>query len=223
MSYNQSNAVHNSIDQISPLRRDEQLVLAAQAGSSSAFTELLNLYSRRVYKTILSITKNKEDAEDALQDCFLKAYLALNRFEGRASFYSWLTRIAINCSLMSLRKRRMRLESSLDVPLEQGEIAFPMIRDTAPNPEQFYEQGQRYLKLVRAIGRLTPTLREVIETRGLEECSVKETAHLLAISEAATKSRLYRARTRLIATQGKGNLSRRNFAGSCLAELDRSI
>jgi RNA polymerase sigma-70 factor, ECF subfamily len=212
VSYNQSNAVHNSIAQITPLRRDEQLVLAAQAGSSSAFTELLNLYSRRVYKTILSITKNKEDAEDALQDCFLKAYLAVNRFEGRASFYSWLTRIAINCSLMSLRKRRMRLESSLDVPLEQGEIAFPMIRDTAPNPEQLYEQGQRYLKLVRAIGRLTPTLREVIETRGLEECSVRETAHLLAISEAATKSRLYRARTRLIATQSQGNLSRRNFA-----------
>ena len=223
MSYIESKSIHSATALVAPSKRDEQLVTAAQAGSTSAFTELLNLYSRRVYRTILSITKNKEDAEDALQDCFLKAYLALHGFEGRSSFYSWLTRIAINCSLMNLRKRRMRLESSLDLPSEQGEIAFPKIRDTAPNPEQSYEQSQRYLKLVRAIGRLTPNLREVIEIRGLEECSVRETADMLAISEAATKSRLYRARTRLIATQSQGNLSRRNFAGSCVAEMDHSI
>jgi RNA polymerase sigma-70 factor (ECF subfamily) len=197
------------------------LVAAAQAGSVAAFGELRNMYSRRLFRTILSITRNREDAEDALQDAFLKAYLALKSFEGRANFYSWLTRIAINASLMILRKRRARPEMSLNLASEQEEDCAPLeIRDTAFNPEESCEQGQRYLNLTRAIGKLPPNLRKVVEIRAMQECSVRETARLLEISEAATKSRLYRARTRLATSRAKGALSAKHFVRPQIIELD---
>jgi RNA polymerase sigma-70 factor (ECF subfamily) len=204
------------------LRRDEKLVEAAQAGSASAFAELRNMYSRRVYRTILSITRNKEDAEDALQDSFLKAYVALASFEGRANFYSWLTRIAINTSLMILRKRRARPETSLHPVTEQEEnIPLLEIRDSAPNPEQSYEHRQQHQSLLRAIGKLPTNLREVVEIRAMRECTLLETAHILDISQAATKSRLYRARTRLATSRANSNLSRNHLVRPTVAELDR--
>ena len=85
------------------LAGDEDLLLAARGGSHAAFAELQKIYSHRLYKRILSITRNREDAEDALQDTFLRAYLALPSFEGRSRFSSWLTRIGINSALMILR------------------------------------------------------------------------------------------------------------------------
>jgi RNA polymerase sigma-70 factor (ECF subfamily) len=180
------------------------------------------MYSRRVYSTILSITQNKEDAEDALQDSFLKAYLALASFEGRANFYSWLTRIAINTSLMVLRKRRARPETWLHPVTEQEEdIRLLEIRDSAPSPEQSYEHRQRHQSLLRAIGKLPTNLREVVEIRAMQECTVLETADILDISIAATKSRLYRARTRLAISRANNTLSRKHFVRPTAAELDR--
>src|ERR1700733_10328562 len=103
--------------------RDLELVAAARAGSNAAFEEIQSHYSRRLYRRIQSITKNHEDSEDALQDTFLRAYLALDSFEGRSQFASWLTRIAINSALMVLRRRRTRAEVSYEPPLESGETA----------------------------------------------------------------------------------------------------
>lgn len=100
---------------------DHHLVLAARSGCRSAFDELWNLYSRRVYSTVLNITKNRQDAEDALQDSFFRAFLALESFEGRSSFYSWVTRIAINSALGMLRKRRGRPQSSHALTFEHEE------------------------------------------------------------------------------------------------------
>ena len=97
--------------------RDLELVAAARIGSSAAFQELQSRYSRRLYRRIQSITRNHEDAEDALQETFLRAYLALDSFEGRSQFASWLTRIAINSALMVLRVRRRRAEVSLEPDL----------------------------------------------------------------------------------------------------------
>jgi hypothetical protein len=108
------------------LQRDQQLVYAAQSGCRAAFDELFTLYSRRLHRTVLSITKNSADAEDAMQDSFLQAFLAINRFEGRSNFYSWLTRIAINSSLMILRRRRARPEVSVDQALEWNAEIAPM-------------------------------------------------------------------------------------------------
>jgi RNA polymerase sigma-70 factor (ECF subfamily) len=208
----------SSLTHVACTRQDDRLVLAAQAGCAAAFAELRERYSPRIYRTIFAITKNREDAEDALQDSFLRAYLALHSFEGRANFSSWLTRIAINCSLMILRKRRARPEVSLNTSPEAEDDMPPFeFKDTAPNPEQSYVQRQRYLKLLRSIRKLTPNLREVVEIRGMRECSVKETAQLLEISEAATKSRLYRARTRLTASRAVDVPVRRNFSARCPA------
>jgi RNA polymerase sigma-70 factor, ECF subfamily len=178
----------------------EQLVAAAKAGSAAAFEKLLSLYSRRIYKTILAVTKNREDAEDALQDTFFRAYRALHTFEERSAFYSWLTRIAINSALMIRRKRRACPEVLISASCEAGnEVPSFEIRDLAPNPEQICDQRQQRIRLLMAIRKLKPTLRAVLEIQMMQSYSVREIAHALDISEAAVKSRLYRARNQLMA------------------------
>jgi len=178
--------------------RIEHLVSAAQAGSSVAFAELREIYSRRVYRKLLSITKNREDAEDALQDAFLRAYIALHMFEGRSSFYSWFTRIAINSALITLRKRRAHPEVSFDHPQEtDGENFAIEFKDAGPNPEQICVHRQRCARVLNAIWKLQPRLRQVIEMQMRQSWTVREIAQSLEISEAAVKSRLFRARKRL--------------------------
>src|ERR1700761_4481348 len=98
------------------------LVAAARSGSPAAFTQLREICAQRVYRKLLAITKNREDAEDALQDTFLQAYMALHTFEERSSFYTWVTRIAINSALMVLRRRRTRAEISYDGPTDAEEL-----------------------------------------------------------------------------------------------------
>ena len=193
-----------AIDADSPCRnavRSEYLVTAARAGSSTAFAELREIYWQRIYRQLLTITKNREDTEDALQDAFLRAYLALHTFEERSSFYSWLTRIAINSALLILRKRRTRFELSFDHPndVEEDNSVFEF-RDAAPSPEQICVHRQRCARLLGSIVKLQPRLRQVIELQMKQNCSIREIAQALNISEAAAKSRLVRARARLTAS-----------------------
>jgi RNA polymerase sigma-70 factor (ECF subfamily) len=178
--------------------REEALVEAAKAGSHIAFAELQRVYSSRLYKRILSITRNHEDAEDALQDALIRAYRGLPSFEGRSKLSSWLTRIAINSALMTMRKRRSRPEIPLDLPLglEEDGSSFD-VRDSALNPEQYCDQKQRCEGLRRAIHRLEPALRTTMIIRMAKEKSTGEIAHELDLTVAAAKSRLYRARKRL--------------------------
>jgi RNA polymerase sigma-70 factor (ECF subfamily) len=179
-------------------RRDMELVVAARAGSSAAFEELQSLYSRRLYNRIFSMTRNREDAEDALQDTFLDAYVSLNSFEGRSQFASWLTKIATNSALMTLRKRRRRAEISFDVPYESEEHSQSFdVRDTALSPEQICDQRQRCHCALRAVQKLHPTLRTALSIWLKQECSMKEVARTLGLSVSAVKSRLHRARKRL--------------------------
>src|SRR5271163_2522748 len=132
-----STAFHGISDNADPASRDLELVAAARAGSNAAFEELQSRYSRRLYRRIQFITRNHEDAEDALQETFLHAYLALDSFEGRSQFASWLTRIAINSALMVLRRRRTRAEVPFEPSSESGEPALTVdVRDTTLNPEQ---------------------------------------------------------------------------------------
>jgi len=181
---------------------NDVIVLAAQAGSSSAFEELYALYSPRLYRTIVAITKNPQDAEDALQETFLHACLAIRAFEGRASFYSWLTRIAINSALMILRKRRARAEILFDPQPEDQLVGFcSELRDSAPNPEQVYELRQLKTRLQHAMRKLGPSLSEPIRMRIADESSLKEIGRALNISDGAVKARLYRARLRLSVAQ----------------------
>ena len=187
-------------------QRDEQLVSAAKAGSEDAFAELQAHYTQRLYNTIIRITKNHEDAEDALQDTFLRVHLALCGFEGRSSFYSWVTRIAMNSALMVLRKRRARPEVSFDLPLDGADdLPHFEIKDSSPNPEQIYYERQQWLRMLRSIQNLQPKLQEAIRIRMASECSRKEIAHTLGISVASVKSRLYRARVRLGSQRSSAN------------------
>ncbi len=179
--------------------RDEDLILAARSGSHAAFAELQKTYSHRVFQRILSITRNREDAEDALQDTFLNAYLALPSFEGRSRLSSWLTRIGINSALMILRRRRCRPETSFE-PRSEFEDDSPCVDvpDHALDPEQLCDQQQRCHAIRRALLRLDPKSRAALGIRLSEEHSMKEIAQALGISVASVKARLHRARKRLL-------------------------
>ena len=125
------------IDNHPARQSDLGLVMDARAGSETAFAELHRLYAPRLYKKIFSITRNHEDAEDVLQETLMRAYLALASFEGRSQLLTWLTRIAINTSLMNLRKRRVRHEANCEsLSLGTDEMPQLHVKDPNPDPEQ---------------------------------------------------------------------------------------
>jgi RNA polymerase sigma-70 factor, ECF subfamily len=179
-------------------REDEHLLVqAAKRGDQSAFEELVNRYEKKIFRLTMNITRNTEDAEDAMQDAFMKAYSHLNTFEEGSRFYTWLVRIAANEALMRLRKRRPN-QFSLDEPIEGDEEALPReIQDWGPSPEQRYAQSEMREILNGVIDQLTPDFRIVFVLRDIEGLSTEETASTLGISEAAVKSRLLRARLKL--------------------------
>ena len=182
-------------------RRDDPLVTAVQAGVPEAFAQLHAIYSPRLYRTIITITKNPDDAQDALQETFLRAHLNVHAFEGRSSIYSWLSRIAINAALMILRKRRARPEVSFDPqPDDRYETTFFEPEDPAPNPEEACDLHLRRVKTLLAISHLNPTLQAPIRMQMKHGWSVREISQALNISESAVKSRLNRARQRLTTT-----------------------
>jgi RNA polymerase sigma-70 factor, ECF subfamily len=177
---------------LSPLT-DESLVAAAKSGNHPAFVELWTRHSNTAFKTVYRITGNRDDAEDALQEAWMKAYVHLHTFDGRAKFATWLTRIAINSALMILRRRRTRRETPMEV--FDGEHAqYCEIVDQTTNVEERIVRQERVEHLKVAICRLKPTLRSVVEFHQSNDRSVKEVAELAGISVAATKSRLLRAR-----------------------------
>jgi RNA polymerase sigma-70 factor, ECF subfamily len=179
-------------------REDEHLlVAAAKAGDASAFEELVNRYERKIFRLTMNITRNREDAEDAMQDAFMKAYSHLDRFQEESRFYTWLVRIAANEALMRLRKRRPN-QVSLDEPIESEDDFIPQqIEDWGPSPEQRFAQTEMRDILRSVIEELTPDFRIVFVLRDVEGLSTEETAEAVGISEAAVKSRLLRARLKL--------------------------
>ena len=173
--------------------QDMDLVSQALAGNPGAFEELVRRHDRRVYRVALAITQNPDDAEDAIQDTFVKALEHLDQFAGSARFSTWLTRIAVNESLQRLRKRG-RYES-LDEPGESSESLPPQqIQDWRDNPEQQYAKEQLRQLLEKAIGSLPPIYRTVLVLRDMENLSVEETAAALDLTVPAVKTRLLRAR-----------------------------
>jgi RNA polymerase sigma-70 factor, ECF subfamily len=172
---------------------DEVLVAAAKLGDRLAFVELWARHSNTAFRMVYRITGNHEDAEDVIQDAWIKAYVHLNTFDGRAKFSTWLTRIAINSALMILRRKRARPETSMEITVGD---TWPCreIADQTKNVEELYARHERVERLRRAICHLQPTLRNVVELRQSDDRSVKEIAEFAGISVAATKSRLLRAR-----------------------------
>jgi RNA polymerase sigma factor (sigma-70 family) len=174
---------------------EEILVTAAREGDHSAFSELWNRHSKRAFRTIYRITRNQQDAEDALQDAFLKAFVHLKNFDGRSTFSTWLTRIAINTALMILRKKRAHPETSMEWTADGDNWQQWEMADMRVDIEEHYAKKEAERHLDRAIHRLRPSLRSVIEIQQSHCSSVKEIAEVAGISVAATKSRLLRAKT----------------------------
>ncbi|WP_263359847.1 RNA polymerase sigma factor [Acidicapsa ligni] len=184
-------------------RRDQSdrvnaLIQAAQAGSGVAFEELYSIYAGIVFRTAYSIAKNQADAEDAMQDTFFRAYMGLKNFRKDAQFRTWITRIAINSSLMILRKQRRRCEISIDGASEtESKRPATEFVDARPGPEESYRYNQKRDILDQAIKKLPMVLRSALEERVIRERSIDDAARVLGISPSAVKSRLFRARNYL--------------------------
>jgi RNA polymerase sigma-70 factor, ECF subfamily len=173
------------------------LVAAAKAGDISAFETLVGRYERKIFRLTQNITQNREDAEDAMQEAFLKAFEHLQGFEGNSRFYTWLVRIAVNQALMKLRRRRPNVVS-LDEEVDTGEDMMPReVEDWGPSPADRYAQTELSGILSKVIGELDPSFRIVFQLRDIEELSTEETAEALGLSVPAVKSRLLRARLKL--------------------------
>jgi RNA polymerase sigma-70 factor (ECF subfamily) len=177
-----------------PATSDEGLVAVAKLGDRSAFAELWKRHSRTAYTKVYQITNNRADTEDVIQDAWIKAFIHLNTFDGRAKFSTWLTRIAINSAFMALRKKRSRPEASLEST--DGETwQIREIADQTKDVEEQYVKREGVERLRRAICHLNPQLRVVVEIQQSEDGQVKEIAELAGISTSAAKSRLSRARS----------------------------
>jgi RNA polymerase sigma factor (sigma-70 family) len=175
---------------------DEELVADAKMGSLPAFEGLWVRHAKRAYKLLYRITKNREDAEDALQEGFLRAFVHVGSFDGRAAFSTWVTRIAINSALMSLRKKRTRNETQFEWSA-CGETWTLEPADHRHNIEELCTKEEQLQQLERAIIGLNPDLRQMIELQRLTDAPIGELAKIIGVSKAAAKSRLYRARRRL--------------------------
>jgi RNA polymerase sigma-70 factor (ECF subfamily) len=182
-----------------PLAFDDiALATEAKQGNKGAFTELVNRYAQRVFRVARHITKNDQDAEDVLQDTFLKAYSRLGQFEGNAKFYTWIVRVAVNEALMRMRRGKNRVTVSLDQELEtsDGAIQRELPAETE-SPEESLSRTELRESLTQAIDSLSEIYRPVFVLRDVEGLSTEETAEMLNLSLPAVKSRLLRARLQL--------------------------
>jgi RNA polymerase sigma-70 factor, ECF subfamily len=174
------------------------LVAQARTGDAKAFSELIDKYERKILRLAQHITQNREDAEDVLQETFLKAYEHLDQFQGNSKFYTWIVRIAVNQALMKLRKRKSDRTVSMDEGIDTGEdIVVREIAAWDEDPEQRYSRDEINQILNEAVESLAPPYRTVFVLRDVEELSTEETAEALDLSIPAVKSRLLRARLQL--------------------------
>jgi len=189
-------AIQNKV--VGPVSEELTLVQAAKRGDDSAFEELVRRYDRNVFRIAQHITQNREDAEDVVQEAFLKAYGNLAQFQEQSKFYTWLVRIAVNEALMKLRRRKPERTVSLDEDIKTEDDSLPReIADWSPNPEQQYTQAELREILSKTIQGLPPGFRTVFVLRDVEGLSTEETAAALELSVPAVKSRLLRARLQL--------------------------
>jgi len=194
---------------------EQALVAAAKQGQAEAFGALCEPLARKLIQSAHRITRNREDAEDAFQDTLLSAFIHINNFDGRSSFSTWLTRIAINSALMTLRKKRR----SREIPIGSGELGANGVRwdvpDPSANPEKLYAQREKERILREAIRELRPTIRQVVEIQQLQEISMKETAGMLGVSVTAAKARLFHGR-RALRKAFRLRTDQQGQTGSCL-------
>jgi len=177
---------------------ESTLVAQSRQGDSVSFGELVRRYEAKIFRMAQHVTQNREDAEDVLQETFMKAYEHLDQFQGNSKFYTWIVRIAVNQALMKLRRRKTDKSVSLDETIDTGEDT--IVREIAAwdeNPEQRFSREELGGILDTAVESLEPPYRSVFVLRDIEELSTEETADALGLSIPAVKSRLLRARLQL--------------------------
>ena len=173
---------------------EEHLIAAARTGRRAPFEELCERHVKQVFRVIHRIMRNREDAEDAVQDCLLNAFAHVKDFDARSQFATWLTRIAINAALAKLRQNHWKREIPMNEPNPPCELEWHSeIQDEAPDPEETYRLRERREILNTAILGLRPRARRVVELHQLQEHSVEETAQVLGISTAAVKAGMFHA------------------------------
>src|SRR6202035_3003784 len=193
---------------------EEQLIAAAKRGRRAPFGELCERHMKQVSYVTRRITRNREDAEDAAQECLLSAFVHLKDFDGRSQFATWLTRIAINAALMKLRKAHGAREVPIDEPNPSSEpVAQREFRYDAPDPEESCSLRERRWIVKSAISALRSRARNIVELIHLQEHSIRETAQILGISTGAVKGRMFHAkialhRMPLLQSVGNSNCAR---------------
>ena len=179
-------------------RADKELVATAKAGDALTFEILFKRHQRRIFALALRYTRVREDAEDIVQQTFQKAFVYLPRFEGKSAFSTWLTRIAINESLMFLRRVRLLREVPMDDSSgDEGTGRHVELADAAPDPEANYMRREGAQILNSALASLKPGTRNVLELLELRELSIAETARQVGISAGAVKARVFHGRRKL--------------------------
>jgi len=181
-----------------PFDQDLALVHACKSGNAAAFEELVKRYDTKLFRIAQHITHNREDAQDAVQEAFLKVFRKLTQFQENSKFSTWLTRITVNESLMKLRKQRHNKEFSIDNNFESEDHSLTSeLADWARNPEELY-RGFELRNILRSeLQELQPGLRVVFVLRDIEGLSTEETAEVLESTPVAVKARLWRARLKL--------------------------
>ncbi len=185
---------------VSSLADADETTLVAQSreGDTAAFGELVRRYEGKIFRLAQHVTQNREDAEDVLQETFMKAYEHLDQFQGNSKFNTWIVRISVNQALMKLRRRKTDKSVSIDENIDTGEDT--MVREIAAwdeDPEQRFSRDELGGILDTAVQSLEPPYRSVFVLRDIDELSTEETAEALGLSVPAVKSRLLRARLQL--------------------------
>jgi RNA polymerase sigma-70 factor (ECF subfamily) len=179
--------------------KSEISIEALRRGDRGEFARLVDAYSGPLYRLALKMLGNASDAEDALQNTFLKAFQHVDTFEGRSSLSTWLYRIASNEALMMLRKRRPEINFADSTVEEEDERNYDPVQftDWCCLPEEEYLSAEARKAMDRAVEHLPETLRIVFVLRDIEDLSIQETSQVLGLSETAVKTRLLRARLSL--------------------------
>jgi RNA polymerase sigma-70 factor (ECF subfamily) len=201
---------------------DMDLVHASKNGDAAAFEQLVKRYDRKLLRIAQSVTHNREDSQDAVQEAFLKAYQHLADFQEACQFSTWLIRITVNQSLMKLRKQRSMRETSLDEDFQDdGDILRMEVADWAPNPEHLCWASELRSILIEALRNLRPISRTVFVLRDIEGLSIDQTAVVLNMSHTAVKARLWRVRLQLREVLSKYFSQKKEYAQIDFSLLQR--
>jgi RNA polymerase sigma-70 factor (ECF subfamily) len=196
---------------------EADLVAAAKNGETAALDTLYRAHAEKLFCTVHRITRNRDDAEDAVQDSFLRAFLHLNSFDERSTFYTWLTRIGVNSALMILRQKRNLHGMSAHGP--GGDETPWEVQDSAPNPEMRCAERERERFLLDAIAGLRPRIRRALEFQTLQDRSLQETAAQIGISVSAAKALCFHAKAALRKAKGLRKINEPSW--HALQRLDR--